>query len=104
MAIRPIDMHVLLPKLHKNDMLKPHISNKQINEQQLMENVNRQDAQEKMKKVNDFDQKESPSVREDGKRGAGREKSGKKDGKEQEKKKNEDVGIGSKRNHLDIKV
>lgn len=104
MAIRPIDMHVLLPKLHKNDMLKPHIANKQINEQQLMENVNRQDAQEKMKRVNDFDQKESPRVREDGKRGAGREQSGRNDEQEHEKKKNEDIGIGSKRNHLDIKV
>lgn len=107
MAIKPIDMQVLLPKLHKNDSMKAHVLNKQENEQQLMQNVNKQDVQEKLTKVNDFEQKESPRVREDGKGGSG----GQLYDKEKEKKREESASgkdkkkeLGTKRNHIDIKV
>lgn len=107
MAIKPIDMQVLLPKLHKNDLLKPHVVHKVENEQLLMQNVNKQDVQEKLNKVNDFEKKESPRVREDGKRGAGREASDQKrdrndTGNSDEKKSSEKKG--PQRNHIDIKV
>ncbi len=107
MSIKPIDMQVLLPKLHKNDLLKPHVVHKVENEQQLMQNVNKQDVREKLNKVNDFERKEPPRVREDGKRGAGREASDQKNDrndtdKPDEKKNSEKKGL--QRNHIDIKV
>lgn len=107
MAIRPIDMHVLLPKLHKNDLLKPHVVHRQDNEQQLQQSVNKQDIEEKIKRVNDFEQKESPRVRDDGQRGQGRGSSeDKKEKKDQESTDKEDkkASVGLKRNHIDIKV
>lgn len=107
MAIKPMDMQVLLPKLHKNDLLKPHILNKVENEQQLMQNVNKQDVQDKLNKVNDFEQKESPRIREDGKRGASgneSEKDKEKKRKDSDKEKDEKARSGYKRNHIDIKV
>lgn len=106
MAIKPIDMQVLLPKLHKNDLLKPHVVNKLENEQQLMQNVNKQDVDQKLNKVNDFEQKEGPRVREDGKRGGAGEQSAEKKDKKQDASSKEDEKKpgGTKRNHIDIKV
>lgn len=107
MSIKPIDMQVLLPKLHKNDLLKPHVVHKVENEQMLMQNVNKQESQEKLNKVNSFEQKESPRVREDGKHGAGREASEQnKDqaGKDIPEDKKSNAKKGSQRNHIDIKV
>ncbi len=107
MSIKPIDMQVLLPKLHKNDLLKPHVVHKVDNEQMLMQNVNKQDAQQKLTKVNEFEQKESPRVREDGKRGAGKETPDQKrehesDDKSRDKK--DAAKRGAQSNHIDIKV
>lgn len=108
MAIKPIDMQVLLPKLHKNDLLKPHVVNKTENEQMMMQNANRQDAEEKLNRVNTYERKDSPQVREDGRRGGGGQGSD-----EQKKKGEEKPGDGKraqsakgapKRNHIDIKV
>ncbi len=107
MAIKPIDMHVLLPKLHKNDMLKAHVMHKQDNEQLLMQNVNKRDVEEKLSKVNDFEHKESPRIREDGKRGSGREQSEQQREKKQaasDQGKDDKAKGGPKRNHIDIKV
>lgn len=107
MSIKPIDMQVLLPKLHKNDVLKPHVVNKVENEQLLMQNVNKQDTQDKLSKVNDFEKKESPRVREDGKRGAGKEASDQnKEHKDADKPgvKKDSVKTGAHRSHIDIKV
>lgn len=107
MAIKPIDMHVLLPKLHKNDQMKAHILHRQENEQHMMASVNKQDVQAKLNKVNDFEQKESPRVRDDGHRGSDREASEKKKEKESPdpaQKESETTGSPIKRNHIDIKV
>lgn len=104
MAIKPIDMQVLLPKLHKNDLLKPHVANRQVNEQQLMQNVNKQDAEEKIKRVNDFEQKESPRVRDENQRGQGGSSSEEKKEKKPSQKEEKKATGGLKRNHIDIKV
>lgn len=107
MAIKPIDMQVLLPKLHKNDLLKPHVVHKNENEQQLMQKASQQDSQEKLTRVNEFDQKESPQVREDGKRGGmqghpDRKKEVKKDSDSDEPDEKSAAKPG--RHHIDIKV
>lgn len=107
MSIKPIDMQVLLPKLHKNDLLKPNVVHKVENEQMLMQNVNKQESQEKLSRVNDFEQKESPKVREDGKRGAGREASEQKENRgdqDNPEDKKSNAKKGPQRNHIDIKV
>ena len=107
MAIKPMDMQVLLPKLHKNDLLKPHVVNKLQNEQQLMQNVNKQDVQDKLNKVNDFEKKEPPRVRDEGQQSSGQEQS---EGKKKKKHsdtptdKSEKNKTGPRRNHIDIKV
>lgn len=107
MAIRPIDMQVMLPKLHKNDLLKPHVVNRQDNEQQMMQTVNKQDAQARLTKVNDLEQKESAGIRDDNRRNTDGETPDKKKEKHaQEDSGKDDVSTGSglKRNHIDIKV
>jgi len=107
MAIKPIDMHVLLPKLHKNDLLKPHVVNRQENEQQLMQSVNKQDVEEKLNRVNDFEQKESPRIRDDNQRRQGKDSSEEKKekkNKESSDKEDKKAAVGLKRNHIDIKV
>lgn len=107
MAIRPIDMHVMLPKLHKNDLLKPHVVNRQDNEQQMMQSVNKQDAQARLTKVNDLEQKESVGIRDENQQNTdGETPDKKKEKRAQEGSDKDDVnaGGGLKRNHIDIKV
>lgn len=107
MAIRPIDMQVMLPKLHKNDLLKPHVVNRQDNEQQMMQTVNKQETQARLTKVNDLEHKESAGIRDDDRRNTDGETSKKKKEKRaQEETDKDDVNAGGvvRRNHIDIKV
>jgi len=108
MAIKPIDMQVLLPKLHKNDLLKPHVVHRVENEQQMLQNVSQQDAQEKLNRVNTYERKDGPQVREDGRRGEGGGS-----GEQEQKPKDKDKEPADKskaakptagRSHIDIKV
>lgn len=103
MAIKPIDMQVLLPKLHKNDLLKPHVLNKVGNEQMMMQNANKQEANERLSRVNEFEQKEDPKVRDEDKRQE-RENSGKKDKKKDKALAADKKGAPEGRGHIDIKV
>ncbi len=107
MAIKPIDMQVLLPKLHKNDLLKPHVVHKVENEQQMLQNVSQQDTQEKLNRVNTYERKDGPQVREDGRRGEGGSGEQERKQKEQETEpadKRKAAKPTAGRNHIDIKV
>jgi len=109
MSLKPIDMQVLLPKLHKNDMLKPRIIHQVENEQALAGNNNKQVVEEKLNRVNTFDQRENPKVKDDKNRkpASEQDQQAKKDAKDSEEEKEESgkpKKQAVKRQHLDIKV
>ncbi len=63
MPIRPLDMQVMLPKLAKMNQVKPKVVHREQNEQQMAQNVSQQETDKKLKKVNTFEQKEQPKVK-----------------------------------------
>ncbi len=95
MSIRPIDMQVMLPRVQKINQAKPAVVNKQVNEQQMMQANTNVTVEKKLNRVNTFERKDHPRVKNEEKRQSrGGNQSGK---KKKESKKDE-------RQHLDIKI
>jgi len=101
MPIRPLDMQVMLPKLAKMNQVKPKVVHREQNEQQMAQNVSQQETDKKLKKVNTFEQKEQPKVKNEEKR----QSQGQKDKKKKKKNDEDDEKTEEKKiRHLDIRI
>lgn len=102
MAIRPVDMQVMLPKLAKMNQVKPNVVNKQINMQQIAAVNSQKESEKKMKKVTAFETKADHKIKNEEKKhshGKNRKKSKKENEENDEKEENEKNIL-----HIDMKV
>lgn len=100
MAIRPVDMQVMLPKLAKMKQVKPNVVNKEANAQQIASVSYQKESEKKMKRVTTFETKAEPKVKnEEKKHSQEQNKKKKKDEEENEKKDN-----NKKIRHIDMKI
>lgn len=63
MPIRPIDMQVLIPKSQNVSKMSQDMANKSENLLQQAHGKNKKVEEKKLKKVNKFDKKENPLIR-----------------------------------------
>eukprot|EP00764_Aduncisulcus_paluster_P012732 gnl/Carplike_NY0171/5830_a7987_216.p2 GENE.gnl/Carplike_NY0171/5830_a7987_216~~gnl/Carplike_NY0171/5830_a7987_216.p2 ORF type:complete len:109 (+),score=21.71 gnl/Carplike_NY0171/5830_a7987_216:578-904(+) len=108
MPLRPIDMQVILPRVQSFKDAKETIVHKEANAQHQQQLTNAQMAEQKLKQVNTYQQKEEEKIKDDNKEKGQSQKRKAKKKKEEDSEKTEDKlstknkGLGYHR--FDMKV